>query len=194
MKRKDILSLYPEENGNTIIEMRLKSSSQLYNTFDPSPFHEKDLDDDAEEYIVASVRELRGVSPLVLRIHLPSGEFRDELQDEIRNALKNYFHYRSRVIAGQLRDTFGYARIGLAIGLGFLGLSIVVRQTILPMVSGFLFEILQEGLLILGWVSMWAPVQTFLYDWWPIRQTYRLYQQISRMKIEFRQLVESHRD
>jgi hypothetical protein len=36
-----------------IIEIRLGKLQQLFNSLDPSPFHDRDLDHDAEEYIVA---------------------------------------------------------------------------------------------------------------------------------------------
>ncbi|MEI7941167.1 MAG: hypothetical protein WCK27_31210, partial [Verrucomicrobiota bacterium] len=39
------------------IELNLQSLNQLFNTMDPSPFHEKDLDHDAEEFIVSWMRE-----------------------------------------------------------------------------------------------------------------------------------------
>ena len=29
-------------------------------------------------------------------------------------------------------------------------------------------EIARESLTIGGWVSMWRPLEIFLYDWWPI--------------------------
>ncbi len=35
------------------IRLKLRDVHQLFNSMDPSPFIEKDLDDDAEEFIVA---------------------------------------------------------------------------------------------------------------------------------------------
>ncbi|HEV2716906.1 MAG TPA: hypothetical protein VGU64_16700 [Terriglobales bacterium] len=40
------------------IEISLNRLSQLFNSFDPSPFRERDLDQDAEDYIVGSVEEI----------------------------------------------------------------------------------------------------------------------------------------
>ena len=42
------------------IEINLSRLSQLFNSLDPSPFHERDLDHDAEEYIVDWPRRSRG--------------------------------------------------------------------------------------------------------------------------------------
>ncbi len=50
------------------IEISLSRLSQLFNSFDPSPFHERDLDPDAEEYIVGSAEEVARHGPLCLHL------------------------------------------------------------------------------------------------------------------------------
>ena len=40
-----------------LIELRLNNVGQLFNTMDPSPYHERDLDHDAEEFILSWARE-----------------------------------------------------------------------------------------------------------------------------------------
>ena len=52
----DIESLYRKEGDRVLIEITLSSVIQLYNSFDPAPFHEKELDSEAEQYIVNIVR------------------------------------------------------------------------------------------------------------------------------------------
>ena len=48
--------------------------------------------------------------------------------------------------------------------------------------------LVREGVLIVGWVAMWRPIEIFLYDWWPIRAEWRLFQRLSVMpvRIEYR--------
>src|SRR6516162_9240877 len=48
----------------TKIEISLSRLSQLFNSLDPSPFHERDLDHDAEDYIVGSAEEAPRQQPL----------------------------------------------------------------------------------------------------------------------------------
>jgi hypothetical protein len=58
------------QNGVTThrIEIYLNDLSQLFNSMDPSPFHEKDLDDDAEEFIVSWAQEYPVRDPIILVI------------------------------------------------------------------------------------------------------------------------------
>ena len=60
------------------IEVNLRDVSQLFNTMDPSPFHEKDLDHDAEEFIVSWAREFPVKEPLVLVLHPAGASVRGE--------------------------------------------------------------------------------------------------------------------
>jgi hypothetical protein len=45
-------------------------------------------------------------------------------------------------------------------------------------------SILAEGFTIIGWVGLWHPVETLLYDWIPIARENDVYQFIQAMDIE----------
>jgi hypothetical protein len=55
---------------STRISLKLRELSQLFNSMDPSPFIDRDLDHDAEEFIVSSAREAHGSHAFELLIHL----------------------------------------------------------------------------------------------------------------------------
>ena len=56
------------------IEISLNRLSQLFNSLDPSPFHERDLDQDAEDYIISSAEEIGLQRPIALIVHLPADQ------------------------------------------------------------------------------------------------------------------------
>ena len=68
------LPRYRQESGVWLIEIELRTIHQLFNSFDPSPFHERDLDADAETWIVGAAREFPLSAPLKLVLHLPAEE------------------------------------------------------------------------------------------------------------------------
>ena len=49
---------YRLEGSSRLIEIELRDLRQLFNTLDPAPFHERDLDPEAESYIVDALREI----------------------------------------------------------------------------------------------------------------------------------------
>jgi hypothetical protein len=87
-----------------VFEVRLREVRQLFDALDPLPFREKDLDADAEEYIIESVRERPSGTASALVIHLdqPTG-----LPDEGRvvgDAVRTYFARRSKLLRRDLHQ------------------------------------------------------------------------------------------
>jgi len=75
-------------------------------------------------------------------------------------------------------------RTTLLIGVIFLSACLVVSQTLLHGEASTWAGILRESLTIAGWVAMWRPMQTYLYDWWPLRRRGRIYTKLSHMPVE----------
>jgi hypothetical protein len=180
----------PERGHPHIIKLELREVGQLFNSMDPSPFIDRDLDDDAEEFIVDWARELPPNAPIRLRIYLeqPPAE---GAQDMIRQAVHNYFAHRTQITKLEFRRLMRQGRTSLTIGLLFLALCLVLIRTLLAGRTGAWASILRESLTIAGWVAMWRPMQIYLYDWWPLRQTGRIYARLSRMPVEVTQHAKS---
>jgi hypothetical protein len=79
------------------IEIYLENLEQLFNSMDPSPFHEKDLDDDAEEFIVSWAEEFQVHDPIVLVIYLSQYPTEIDPQQVVEKAVHNHFHYKVRL-------------------------------------------------------------------------------------------------
>jgi hypothetical protein len=75
------------------------------------------------------------------------------------------------------------AFVNLGIGLLFLAACLTLRRTLLAAGS---HDLLAEGLLIIGWVALWRPVEMFLYDWWPLLRRRRRFASIASMPVEIR--------
>jgi len=166
------------------IEVRLSKLRQLFNSLDPSPFHEKDLDRDAETYIFESADERPVTETIELIVHLPADQLGLPECVNLETAIRNYFAYRAQETRRRMRFQLREGRSALAIGLAFLVLCMTLRQLALVLPGDTLGRILQEGLLILGWVAMWRPLQIFLYDWWPIRRRIKLFQRIAAAPVQ----------
>jgi hypothetical protein len=165
------------------IEIRLSRLQQLFNSLDPSPFHDRDLDQDAEDYIVDSADEFSLQTPLKLIVYLPEDQLQLLQAPDLTQAIHNYFAYRLRESRRRLRLFFRDGRIALLIGLLFLFVCIVLRQILLASPAGTISEIAAEGLLIVGWVAMWRPLEIFLYEWWPIRRRCLIFEKLSRIPV-----------
>jgi len=167
------------------IEIELRDIGQLFNTMDPSPFNEKDLDADAEEFILSWAREFPVHEPLVLAIHLCQSVQDPQRPDSlVQEAVQNYFAYRGKLSRMEFRRLMKEGRLSLFIGLAFLVVCLASAQLLWGSGTGTMQTVGREGVTILGWVAMWRPLQIYLYDWWPLRRRWKIFEKMSRMKVE----------
>ncbi len=172
-------------NVEDVIELRVVDLAQLFHTLDPFPFRERDLDREAEEYIVGWARELPLDQPITIVIHFPDTEAQTKAARELREALGRYFTYRAGVLQRDLNEHFRVGRRSLGIGVPILIACLMSAH----FVGGFLFEapfkrLVEESFLILGWVANWRPLEIFLYDWWPLARRRELYKRLSSATVE----------
>jgi len=164
-------------------QIELNLSRMLFNSFDPSPFHERDLDRDAEEYIVSSAAEVPRQRSLSLVIYLPADQLLDAGPPDLNESIHHYFAYSETNEIRRLRLLFRDGRIALATGVLFLFACLLLRGLLRTVGDEAVFGILGEGLLIIGWVAMWRPLEIFLYEWVPISRRCRVFAKLSTIPV-----------
>ncbi len=169
----------------TEIAVRARTVGQLFNSLDPSPFREKDLDAGVEEFLVGWVRELPTAAPFTIAVHLPPEEAAKPDAARIGEAFAHYFSYRAQVAEQELRELFRIGRRSLAIGVVVL-VAVCSRARSLAKLlpNEVAARVLEESLIIVGWVANWRPIEIYLYDWLPIRRRIRLFRRIAAAKVE----------
>jgi len=165
------------------IEVNLGRLAQLFNSLDPSPFRERDLDQEAEDYIVGSAEEIPRQQALKLIIHLPADQLPQTGIPDLATAVHHYFAYRETHERRRLRLLFHEGRIALVTGLAFLLLCTLLRELAFSIGSGAIPDIVGEGMLIIGWVAMWRPLEIFLYEWVPIRRRCQVLAKLSQAPV-----------
>jgi hypothetical protein len=166
------------------IEVNLRNVDQLFNTMDPSPFNEKDLDRDAEEFIVSWAREFALAEPVIVRLHvreIPPGQNAQAIAEQ---GIHQYFGYRARLNGLEFRRLLQEGWRSLLIGLLFLAGCLTFSDLLGRQAPGTMLNLLRESLVIAGWVAMWRPMEIYLYEWWPLRRRRRIYEKLSRVPVE----------
>src|SRR5450759_4574859 len=108
------------------IEIFVDKIQQLFNSMDPSPFHEKDLDHDAEEFIVSWAQEYPRSDPLTLIVHLNQSADTADSQELVEKAVRNYFAYRAKLNRMEFKHLLKQGRTSLVIGLLFLATCLLI--------------------------------------------------------------------
>jgi hypothetical protein len=178
-------------NGKHAVELKLRTPHQLFDERDPSPFRERDLDDDAARYIHESFSDLRDQGEAKLSISFETmAEFK-ERPTEIVEAIHAFYRFELDSKRRQLRKVFRLGSISLLIGIAFLFICTSLGQMLENAGTQPLVPLLREGLAIMGWVAMWRPISVFLYEWWPIIDELNLLRELATVEVDIRSREEA---
>jgi hypothetical protein len=170
--------------SRTELRLYLRETAQLFNSMDPAPFRERDLDPSAEAYIVEWAREAPRHARLALVICLGHAPTAPNEAVTLADAVHEYFRQRALATRVRLRRLFRVGRISLLIGLAFVGFTVLVGDYISGIVDEASYgRMILDTLVIGAWVALWRPLEIFLYDWWPIRAEARLYDRLGEMDV-----------
>ncbi len=156
------------------LALRVREIGQLFNSMDPTPFLNKDLDPQANDYIEswASTHSLH--SRFHLTIHIEQWPEQGDPTAMLTESIHNHFIYQAERTRRKLRQVLKQGRMSMAIGIIFVSICLIVADYIGDLGPNAGYRIARESLTIVGWVAMWRPMQIFLYDWWPIQRKIRL--------------------
>ena len=169
------------ESGPAVIELRLREIAQLFNSLDPSPFMDRDLDANAEEFIVSWAAEIPMHRELTLVIHLAT---RPSTERDVEEAVQAYFRHRAEHKQREFAQLLRRGRISLLVGVLFLVACLSGAGLIPKLTHAGVADVIKESLTIIGWVALWRPLEIYLYDWWPVRAERRNLQRLARMQVK----------
>jgi hypothetical protein len=84
------------------IELRIVKLAELFNSMDPTPFHHRDLDTDAVEFLESWAMEFPQDSHFRIQIHIEQMPKEDPAPVMVE-AIHNYFEYKSVLARRNLR-------------------------------------------------------------------------------------------
>jgi len=170
--------------GAERLDLRVGDLRQLFNSMDPAPFRERDLDPKAESYIVDWARELRAEAPLALVVHTSREPATIEHVAILQQAIHEYFSRSAADASVRLKRLFRRGRWNLLIGLLFVAAANIIGDVAAEFFTQERYgRLVRDSFGIGAWVALWRPIEIFLYDWWPIVAESRLYRRLSGMHV-----------
>ena len=166
------------------LALRVREIAQLFNSMDPTPFLNKDLDPGANTFIETWASVYPSRSHFHITIHLEQWPEDGDPTSMLTEAVHNHFSYKAVQTRKALKQLLLQGRTSLAIGFVFVALCLLGADAINRLGNNAGYSIASESLTIAGWVAMWRPMQIFLYDWWPLQKQIRLYQRLGHAHIQ----------
>jgi hypothetical protein len=123
----------------------------------------------------------RGQLLLVVR----PGVVQRDLACKARRAIDRYCRHKILESKRTLNELLWIGLKALQVGVLFLIICLVLAAAIAGsnVAPGSFGDVLTQGLTIVGWVSLWRPVEILLYEWWPLWREVRVYDYIQRMDV-----------
>lgn len=167
--------------GSATVSIHVRDQAQLYNSLDPSPFWDRDLDRDAATFIEEEFAEKRNARTWHLHVHVREG---DVLREHLQQAIRGYYGRLAASARRELREHLRLGQWALIAGLAIFMLSMGVRQLLQNISS--LPHIIDEGLIILAWLALWRPTEVLAFEWVPIHRKRRLYDRLAEIQVAIR--------
>ncbi len=174
---------YRIEGGKTCVDIRLRTAHQLFDGRDPAPFRERDLDEDAVEYILGAIQELPPRAPIRIVFWIAAEPSPQIPTETVIEAFRAFFGYEIDRFRRRLREHVRQGQITLAVGLTAMTVFLLLGEMALWLPAGTFRDVLREGLVITGWVVMWRPIEVLLYDWRPLVRQRRLCERVIEAEI-----------
>jgi hypothetical protein len=169
--------------GAATVSIHVRALGQLFNSLDPSPFWDRDLDPEAAEFIEEEFSTKRSAEVWNLHVHASEGAV---LATDLQAAIEHYYERLAGTTRLQQREQMRLGQISLVGGLVIFLLSMTARGLLAHVFPGRAPRMIDEGLIVLAWVALWRPAESLVYGWVPLYRKRRLYQRLAAIRVSVR--------
>lgn len=175
----------PAQRGTSAatVSIHVRDPAQLFNSLDPSPFWDRDLDREAAEFIEEEFNEKRSAQSWHLHVHT-SGS--DAVAADLQAAIEHYYERLASSARRHLHEEMRLAQLALLGGVLIFLVSMTARTVLASALSGGVPHMLDEGLIILAWLALWRPAESLVYGWVPLYRKRRLYERLAAIRVSVR--------
>jgi len=161
------------------VSIHVRDLVQMFNSLDPSPFWDRDLDRAAAEFIEGEFSEKRSAGVWHLYVHTHGGA---ASAADLQAAIENYYGRLASSARRALREHLWVGQLALLAGVVIFLLCMAARGIIRGTLGG-LPQVLDQGLIILAWLALWRPAEVLGYEWVPLYRKRRLFQRLAGIRV-----------
>lgn len=149
-----LTGVYPFQAATSTftIPVSIDQYDDLFNKLDHSPVPRKDLSADLVSFLQECASEIPSQYHLEIAIHLKEAALDNAQQTEVLTGIRHYFSYLTHRFQQDVRRKRLRALKYIAFSIAFITTAVLTTPW---MTRGPLFEIINEGLHIGGWVFLW---------------------------------------
>ena len=168
----------------SVVSVRVRRLGQLFNSFDPSPFWDRDLDQHAAEFIEGEFLDRPRDRPWALNVTTLDAE--GFVEHDVQEAVKRYYARSADSTRRRTRERYRIGQWSLALGIAVFAICMLAREIIGDLYSGPAPMALDEGLIVLAWIALWLPTEQFVCDIQPLIRERRLFERLAHLRVRVR--------
>ena len=169
---------------NSTITIQLRAIDELFSAPTPGSLHGFFEDRSGFERLLAELQTAAYSKPEHLRIILPRNDMTAGLQAAVETALRGYCDARIKALEAEAAGVKQLGRKELGFGLAFLAACLLIAGVVQAWGGyGFVRDYMVEGLVIIGWIALWHPVDMLIFARWPNLRDRRLLSHIKQMQV-----------
>ncbi len=172
----------PHAASAATVSVHVRDLAQLFNSLDPSPFWDRDLDPEAAQFIEEEFSDKLSAETWHLHVHAQEGV---ALAADLQAAVEHYYECLANS-ARRLRDEMRLGRLALLGGAAIFLVSMTARGILMSLLTGGAPRLLDEGLIILAWLALWRPAEWLVYGWIAPYRKRRLYERLAAIRVSVR--------
>lgn len=166
----------------------LETVAEAGETTIPLPLPYRKLNAEVLEYLEDVAQQMPKGEEARIVVYLPIEEIQQGLEQKLNKVLDIYGDARLEKLKREEKRALGASLSALAWGFAFM----LVCQ-IIGVLADFpkhptLTNTISEGFLVLGWVALWKPFETLLFDWRPSMERRKLHERLATMPVVLRPL------
>ena len=174
------------------VYVHVRRLGQLFNSLDPSPFWERDLDRSAGQYIEDEFSDKPRDRAWVLEVSIEENQDFDT--KDVQSAVTTYYRRMVASASKQIRDKLWIGQWAMLIGVVVFLACMLLRELFEQRLASGPPRLLDEGLIVLAWVAVWIPVEQLFYDLAPLMRERRLYRRLTQVRVHVRHVVPAQHD
>lgn len=172
--------------ANREISLHLKKLDDLFVEPETNPFENTHLGTSGVKIVLDELRFRPSNQGVRLKIYLPSSQITPRLDERVLDAIQRYCQFMIQEGEKEIEDIRRTGRAKLIVGLigmvicfllssaGYwlaenLGSSLAIRVVA---------DLLASFFAVVGWVIVWNPLDSLVFEWRPVRRDNRIYQSI----------------
>lgn len=181
---KELLSRYVKtEDDKLIIDISVAKYIELFDEWDnTASYIKKDIDSDLADYLYDCFEEAKK-QEFIIRITTAKKDLRK--QEKVVKSMKIYFNYMAGKEKHSLKRNVKSTVIYSLMGLLFIMFSVLLRKG--NGTEELWKEVFIEGLVIIGWVTLWQVTTNIISEWHKIITDYNIYKRIANTEVIFQQ-------